>query len=129
TVERGTMVIVSPYVVHRHRMLWRDPDVFDPARFLPGAQPGIRPYSFLPFGVGPRMCIGAGLAVSETPYAPRAPAPQVAWDLAPGQTIWPGQKNCTLRPMEGLHMRIRRNRQQNATGGRTDSAARNQPAT
>ena len=37
-IERGTMVVISPYVLHRHRLLWRDPDLFDPSRFLPGRQ-------------------------------------------------------------------------------------------
>jgi len=59
------MVVISPYVVHRHRLLWRDPDVFDPTRFLPERSKTIERYTFLPFGVGPRICIGAALAGSH----------------------------------------------------------------
>jgi cytochrome P450 len=51
-------------VLHRHRRLWRDPDVFDPGRFLPGAPPPAR-FSYLPFGAGPRACIGAQFALTE----------------------------------------------------------------
>jgi cytochrome P450 len=64
-IERGTMVVISPYVLHRHRVLWRDPDLFDPSRFLPGAARAIERYAYLPFGVGPRVCIGAAFALQE----------------------------------------------------------------
>jgi cytochrome P450 len=61
---RGVVLIV-PWVLHRHRLLWRDPDRFDPARFLPDAEPPAR-FSYLPFGAGPRACIGAQFALSES---------------------------------------------------------------
>jgi cytochrome P450 len=63
-VRRGTLVVVSPWVLHRHRRLWRAPDSFDPERFLPGAPP-IDRFAYLPFGVGPRVCIGAHFALTE----------------------------------------------------------------
>jgi cytochrome P450 len=63
-VAPGTVVSISPWVVHRHRAHWRDPDDFDPARFLPGAAPPER-YSYLPFGAGPRICVGAQFALTE----------------------------------------------------------------
>ena len=62
------MVSVSPWVLHRHRRLWRDPDAFDPTRFLPGAEPPAR-YSYLPFGAGPRVCVGAQFALTEATLA------------------------------------------------------------
>ncbi|MBC7799557.1 MAG: cytochrome P450 [Gemmatimonadaceae bacterium] len=63
-VAKGTVVSVSPWVLHRHRQLWRDPDTFDPERFMPGAVPPAR-YSYLPFGAGPRICVGAQFALTE----------------------------------------------------------------
>ena len=51
-------------VLHRHRRLWRDPERFDPDRFMPGAPPPDR-FAYLPFGVGPRVCIGAQFALTE----------------------------------------------------------------
>jgi cytochrome P450 len=63
-VAPGTMVSISPWVLHRHRKLWRDPDTFDPSRFLPGATPPDRS-TYLPFGAGPRICIGAQFALTE----------------------------------------------------------------
>ena len=64
-IRRGTMVVIAPYVLHRHRALWADPDSFDPNRFLNGARERIDRFAYLPFGVGPRICIGATLAMQE----------------------------------------------------------------
>jgi cytochrome P450 len=60
----GAIVFISPWVLHRHRRLWAQPEVFDPARFLPGA-PAPDRFAYLPFGVGPRVCIGAQFALTE----------------------------------------------------------------
>ncbi|HEX3862296.1 MAG TPA: cytochrome P450 [Stellaceae bacterium] len=57
-------ILIVPWVLHRHHRLWHDPDVFDPARFMPGAEPPAR-FSYLPFGTGPRACIGAQFALTE----------------------------------------------------------------
>ncbi len=63
-VERGSLLIVAPWILHRHRRLWQNPGAFDPSRFLPGAPP-IDRFAYLPFGVGPRVCIGAHFALTE----------------------------------------------------------------
>ena len=63
-IGAGTVVSISPWVLHRHVRRWRDPDAFDPARFLPGAVPPER-YAYLPFGAGPRVCVGAQFALTE----------------------------------------------------------------
>ena len=63
-VPPGTLVVISPWLLHRHRKLWQDPDAFDPSRFLPGAPPVGR-YAYLPFGIGPRVCVGAQFALLE----------------------------------------------------------------
>jgi cytochrome P450 len=104
TIERGTLVVMAPYVIHRHRLLWRDPDVFDPRRFLPGASERIHGYAYLPFGVGPRMCVGAGFAVQEATLAVSAIMRQFTLELAPGESVWPVQESFTMRPRGGLLM-------------------------
>lgn len=63
-VPDGTVIMIAPWVLHRHRRLWDDPDAFDPRRFLPEAPPPDR-FAYLPFGAGPRVCIGAPLAMAE----------------------------------------------------------------
>ena len=63
-IAAGTVVSVSPWVVHRHRKLWTDPDAFEPERFLPGA-PAPERFAYLPFGAGPRVCVGMQFALTE----------------------------------------------------------------
>jgi cytochrome P450 len=63
-VPAGAIVFIAPWVLHRHRRLWAEPERFDPERFLPGAPPPDR-FAYLPFGVGPRVCIGAQFALTE----------------------------------------------------------------
>lgn len=67
-VAPGEIVVISPWLLHRHRGLWTDPDAFDPGRFLPGAAP-VRRFAYLPFGAGPRVCIGAQFALAEAVLA------------------------------------------------------------
>jgi cytochrome P450 len=63
-VPAGSLIMVAPWVLHRHRALWDEPDRFDPTRFLPGA-PAPDRFAYLPFGIGPRTCIGAAFAQTE----------------------------------------------------------------
>jgi cytochrome P450 len=63
-IPAGAIVMIAPWVLHRHRRLWDRPEQFDPARFLPGA-PAPERCAYLPFGVGPRVCIGAQFALTE----------------------------------------------------------------
>lgn len=64
-VKRGALVMVAPWVLHRHERYWRDPNVFDPDRFLPGREHEMTPGAFIPFGLGPRVCAGAAFATTE----------------------------------------------------------------
>ena len=63
-IAAGTVISISPWVLHRHRALWDRPDAFDPTRFLPGA-PAPDRYAYMPFGAGPRICVGAQFALTE----------------------------------------------------------------
>lgn len=64
TVRAGTIGIIPIYAIHRHRATWEDPDRFDPSRFAP-SRPKPSRFQFLPFGAGPRICIGASFAILE----------------------------------------------------------------
>jgi len=105
TIAAGTTVVIAPYVLHRHRRLWDDPDVFDPTRFLPGTRETIDRYGYLPFGAGPRICIGATFALQEATLVLAAVMRRFHLQLAPGFAVWPLQR-VTLRPRGGLPMRI-----------------------
>lgn len=61
----GTTVLIVPWVLHRHASIWSDPDVFVPERFLPERRELIPRYGYLPFGAGPRVCLGMGFAMQE----------------------------------------------------------------
>jgi cytochrome P450 len=63
-VRRGDLVMIAPWVLHRHAHLWKDPDAFNPSRFL-GESPLAHRYAYMPFGAGPRICIGAPFALAE----------------------------------------------------------------
>ena len=106
-IRRGTMVVIAPYVLHRHRALWTKPDCFDPSRFLNGAREKIDRYAYLPFGAGPRICIGATFAIQEATIVLAAIMRNFNLELAPGHEVWPVLK-VTLRPKGGLPMIVRR---------------------
>jgi unspecific monooxygenase len=68
TVSKNDIVLISPWLLHRHEKMWQDPNAFMPQRFMPGAPPPER-YTYLPFGVGPRICVGAHFALVEATLA------------------------------------------------------------
>jgi cytochrome P450 len=67
-VKPKDIVLIAPWILHRHEKLWRDPNAFIPQRFMPGATPPDR-FAYLPFGVGARVCIGAHFALVEATLA------------------------------------------------------------
>src|SRR6185437_10195434 len=66
-IPRGSRLLFSPFLLHRNPRLWKNPDTFDPERFTgqPPTPVGLPKYAYIPFGAGPRSCIGARLAWAE----------------------------------------------------------------
>jgi cytochrome P450 len=105
-IPKGTVVLISPWVLHRHRRLWERPDAFEPTRFAP-ERAATRPrFSYLPFGAGPRVCLGVAFAMAETMLMLAAIAQRFSLRLAPGHKVEP-QGLITLRARYGLKMAIR----------------------
>jgi len=67
-VRKGDLIMIAPWILHRHEKLWREPGSFMPQRFLPSNPPPDR-FAYLPFGAGPRVCIGAHFALVEATLA------------------------------------------------------------
>ena len=104
-VPAGSLVVVSPWLLHHHHLLWETPDHFDPERFAP-ERPRAR-FSYLPFGGGPRICIGASLAMAEATLIVAMIAQRYRPKLVPNQRI-DLRLRVTLRPKDGIRMRVER---------------------
>jgi cytochrome P450 len=105
-IRKGALVLVAPWVLHRHRRLWEDPELFDPRRFLPGKRETIDRFAYLPFGAGPRVCIGAAFALQEAMIA--LAKMMQAFHVQPVRgTVEPVQR-ITLRPRGGMPLILRR---------------------
>jgi cytochrome P450 len=106
-ISRGTMIVIAPYVLHRHKRLWTRPDVFDPSRFLGAEREKMDRFAFLPFSAGPRSCIGLAFALQEATLVLSRLLRNFTFELAPGHRVWPMLK-VTVRPEGGMPMLIRR---------------------
>jgi cytochrome P450 len=106
-VPRGTVLLFSPYVVHHRPDVWPDPGRFDPARFTPEAEAARHRTAYIPFGAGPRTCIGNHFALMEGPIVIATLLQRL--DLEPAWTspVVP-EGFATLRPSGGVPMRVRR---------------------
>jgi cytochrome P450 len=103
-VRAGSAVYVPVYSVHRHRSLWDDPDAFRPERFAPEAARARHRFAYLPFGAGPRICIGSGFALAEATAILAVLARAMRLTLRPGFVPEP-KLRITLRPGTGMPMR------------------------
>ncbi len=109
TVQRGSMVVIAPYVLHRHRTLWNAPDHFNPHRFLGTARAEIDRFAYLPFGAGVRTCIGSAFALQEATLVLATIMKHFILEAVPGHAVWP-MLRITLRPAGGLPMLVTRRR-------------------
>ncbi|MGL5864732.1 MAG: cytochrome P450 [Dermatophilaceae bacterium] len=107
-VRAGTTVLLVPWTIHRHPDFWRDPLVFDPSRFAPTAPPLPHRYAWMPFGGGPRACIGQHFAMVEAllALAVLLREHRVTSLASAGQV--PVSSRLTLCPTEPVRARVER---------------------
>jgi cytochrome P450 len=105
SVPKGASVLISPWVLHRHRKLWPIPGRFDPERFSPERMAGRPRFTYLPFGGGRRICIGAAFAIAEATTLLATIARRYRLMRAPGFAVEP-QGLITLRPRHGMKLRL-----------------------
>lgn len=105
-IPKGTVIMIAPWTLHRHPRFWEEPARFDPDRFLPARAAGRPRYAYLPFGDGPRVCIGKAFAMMEAKLMLAMMAREVRFELEPGVHIEP-EPSITLRARGGVPMRYR----------------------
>ena len=106
-IRKGATILIMPWTLHRHELYWENPRLFDPRRFLPENREKIGRFQYLPFGAGPRVCIGATFALQEAVIALAVLMRRFRFDTAGGARPWPVQK-LTVQPAGGLAMRVTR---------------------
>lgn len=114
-IAAGTTVAPVMFTVHRHPEFWPDPERFDPERFSPERSAGRHPLAWVPFGAGPRKCIGQELSLMEATLA-LAMITQRFELQASGHAARP-KVGSVLCPADGVHLRIRRRRPARRTKG------------
>jgi len=104
-IPRRSMIGIMPWVLHRHRKLWQDPDRFDPERFAAAEIAARSRYAYLPFSIGPHVCVGASLAMMQMVVAVAILAQRFRFRLVPGHPVEPTAW-INLRPRGGIRMTL-----------------------
>jgi cytochrome P450 len=98
----GSSVVIAPYALHRHPAFWERPEEFDPGRFATHTSE-----AYIPFGTGPRFCIGSEFAMLEAQLITAMVAQSFRLRLVPGHPVEP-LPGITLRARHGLLMTLRK---------------------
>lgn len=104
-VDAEAPITISPYLTHRHPDFWEDPERFDPGRFSPEAAARRPRYAYIPFGGGPRKCIGSDFAMTEATLVLAMVAQRYRLHLLPGHPV-EMEPLITLRPRHGMQMTV-----------------------
>jgi cytochrome P450 len=104
-VPAGADVMISPYTLHRHPGFWPDPDQFRPERFASSAAVTTHRYAYIPFGAGPRVCVGSHLGMMEATLIAAMVAREFRFELAVGARPAP-EAMLSLRVRGGLPVRV-----------------------
>jgi cytochrome P450 len=110
-IPAGAEVLIMPWLIHRKPSLWENADRFDPERFLPERTAERPRFAYIPFGAGPRICIGAAFAMTEAVLMLATIAQRYRLRLMPGHPV-EAQGLITLRPRYGLRMTLERRQNQ-----------------
>jgi cytochrome P450 len=124
-IPKGSMIMVVPWLLNRHKKLWERPDEFLPERFLPGYHKPATKFSYVPFSIGPRVCPGMGFGLTEAILCIATLAQAFQFRLSAEHSVHPVCR-ITLRPGDTLPMRLQP-RPVRASGYR-DLAKRNAPS-
>ncbi|SKA21353.1 cytochrome P450 [Consotaella salsifontis] len=106
-INPGEVLFLPFYALHRHHLLWERPDRFDPDRFSPEARRKIDKYQYLPFGAGPRVCVGANFAMMQAEIILATLISRFRFDLASFALPKPVMA-MTLRPDPGVRLAVTR---------------------
>ena len=106
-LRRGSMVMIAPWVVHRHSRLWKNPHAFDPDRFLPEREHEMTPGAYIPFGIGRRVCVGAAFATTEATLILGRLMRRYRFTVERPERVRPVAR-LTTRPAEEVMVRISR---------------------
>ncbi len=106
-IPAGALVILVPWLLHRHKRIWQRPDAFEPERWLPGGSGAPSRYAYVPFSIGPRVCTGAAFGLTEAVLCLATLAAGVRLRLVPGTDVQPVCR-LSLRPGETLPMIVER---------------------
>ena len=104
-VPTDTLMFVSPWIVHRDPAHWPDPERFDPERFTPEAEAARDRHAWIPFGAGPRVCIGNHFALMEGALVLAEVMKRARVEVDPARTIVEDQF-ATLRPKGGVPAQV-----------------------
>lgn len=102
-IKAGTTVLMPTFLIHRDPRWWPNPEAFDPARFMPGADADRNRGAYFPFGGGPRICIGRNLALMETVLITAKFSQTHTFETVPGHRMEP-EALFSLRPRYGLRV-------------------------
>ena len=105
-IKRGTMLMIAPWMIHRHVKLWKNPDRFDPDRFAPDREGEMTAGAYLPFGVGPRVCVGAAFATLEAALIIARLTRRYDFEALAGDEVIPVAR-LTTRPQHEIMVRVR----------------------
>jgi cytochrome P450 len=104
-VKKGAMIMIAPWVIQRHASFWRDPHAFDPERFAPDRESEIVPGTYLPFGQGPRVCVGQAFATTEATLILARLTRRFDFSVLEAERVRPVAR-LTTRPAQQIQCRV-----------------------